>query len=111
VPGLNFTMFVDQVERGEKRQTIRRHRKRPIKAGDYLYMFTGQRTTHCRPLAIRADHVGVEICIDTFTRRWAQLRNDEILALVDGFETLAEYQAWFEAHGAKPDDMYDVIRW
>lgn len=31
---VNFSVFVDKILSGEKRQTIRRVRKRPIKIGD-----------------------------------------------------------------------------
>ena len=54
MPALNFTMFVDKVESGEKRQTIRAYRKdgRDPKPGDPLYLFTGMRTTACRRLVV-----------------------------------------------------------
>jgi len=51
MPSLNFTKFVDEVECGLKTQTIRRTRKRPIKAGDRLHLFAGARTKHCRRLS------------------------------------------------------------
>lgn len=44
MPILNFTMFVDKVISGEKRQTIRKLRKRPFKVGDKLYLYAGLRT-------------------------------------------------------------------
>lgn len=56
MPGLNFTKFVDQIESGRKRQTIRRKRKRPIKPGDMLYLWTGQRTKQARKL-------GESVCV------------------------------------------------
>ena len=51
MPALNFKKeFADAVESGEKTQTIRKVRKRPIKTGDTLYLFTGMRTKSCRLL-------------------------------------------------------------
>ena len=52
MPALNFQkQFVPLIESGEKRQTIRSQRKQPIKVGDLLYLYTGQRTKNCRKLA------------------------------------------------------------
>jgi len=54
MPALNFQkQFAAAVESGEKRQTIRALRKNPIKAGDWLYLYTGQRTKWCRPLIVQ----------------------------------------------------------
>jgi len=51
MPALNFqNRFADQVESGQKRQTIRLQRKRPIVVNDKLYLYTGMRTKHCRKL-------------------------------------------------------------
>ena len=51
MPALNFQeRFAGMVERGEKRQTIRRVRKYPIKKGDTLFLKVHQRTSHCRAL-------------------------------------------------------------
>ena len=51
MPSLNFKKeFVDLITSGKKRQTIRPKRKNPIKVGDKLYLFTGQRTSKCRYL-------------------------------------------------------------
>lgn len=54
MPALNFTMFVDAVESGDKRQTIRAYRSdgRDAKPGDPLYLFAGMRSTACRRLAV-----------------------------------------------------------
>jgi hypothetical protein len=51
MPAYNFKPeFAPLVESGEKRQTIRKKRKRPTKAGDILYLKTGMRTKKCRGL-------------------------------------------------------------
>ncbi len=43
--------FADAVERGEKRQTIRREGKRVhAKPGDKVQLYTGMRTKNCRKL-------------------------------------------------------------
>lgn len=51
---LNYTVFVEKVENGTKRQSIRAMRKRPFQEGERLHHFTGMRTTGCRRL--RAQH-------------------------------------------------------
>jgi hypothetical protein len=50
LPALNFTVFVDKILSGEKQQTIRPIRKRPIKPGDKIYLYTGMRHKNCRKL-------------------------------------------------------------
>jgi uncharacterized protein YqfB (UPF0267 family) len=56
MPALNFkSEFVDAIRAGAKAQTIRQIRKRPIKAGDVLHLYTGMRTAHCKK-------IGVAIC-------------------------------------------------
>lgn len=47
MPPINFQkQFAAKILSGEKRQTIR-SRKIPIKVGDRLYLYTGQRTKNC----------------------------------------------------------------
>jgi hypothetical protein len=51
MPLLNYRKeFAPLVESGEKRQTIRALRKRPIIKGDRLFHYTGLRTKACRKL-------------------------------------------------------------
>ena len=51
MPSISFESWKAlMVESGASRQTIRPERKRPIKAGDRLIFFTGQRTKACRRL-------------------------------------------------------------
>ena len=51
MPALSFKkQFATMVESGKKHQTIRKTRKRPIKGGDKLYLYTGMRTKSCRKL-------------------------------------------------------------
>ena len=51
-PALNFTLHVHKIETGQKRQTIRAYRRdgHDPTPGCRLYLFTGQRTAHCRRL-------------------------------------------------------------
>ena len=51
MPSLSFqSQFIELIQSGNKRQTIRPIRKNPIKAGDKLYLFTGLRTKKCMKL-------------------------------------------------------------
>ena len=47
MPALGFSVFHDKVKNGKKRQTIRRHRKQPIKVGDTLYLYLYLRRKDC----------------------------------------------------------------
>ncbi len=60
MPALNFKKeFAALIESGQKTQTIRRPRKRPIKPGDMLYLYTGMRTKGCRKLG-EAECISIE---------------------------------------------------
>jgi hypothetical protein len=59
MPSLNFKkQFAAEVAAGIKRQTIRAKRKIPIKPGDKLTLYTGQRTKSCEKL-------GDAVCTET----------------------------------------------
>lgn len=113
MPALNFQkQFADKVERGEKRQTIR---KRPFQVGDKLYLYTGQRTKQCRKL-------GEVVCKEVYDIVIAN--EDEIyfddciligmekerLAKDDGFECAAGMIDWFKNTHGLPFKGY-LITW
>lgn len=50
MPLLGFTKFKDKLLNGEKTQTIRRPRKRPLKVGDRLFVYFKLRTKECEKL-------------------------------------------------------------
>ena len=103
MPSLNFKAeFADKVERGLKTCTIRSNHKRPIKAGDVLYLFTGMRTSSCRRLAIVTckSTKSIRIVFNRALRvrvagRW--LKHEEIRSLAhrDGFECLQDFVDFF----------------
>ena len=107
--------FAPLVESGEKDQTLRPRRKRPIKVGDTLRLYTGQRTAACRFLR-------EERCTNLIpVRRMGHLRwrrgNHELsvsemreIALRDGFKTVEDFDKFF---GKRYGDgaRLDVIRW
>ena len=90
MPLLGFNVFHDEVKNGTKRQTIRRHRKQPIKVGDTLYLYWHLRQKDCHLLRKAK-------CIETFTKPWRMLKVFEDITKCDGFESttdMCEYECW-----------------
>lgn len=117
MPALNFSPeFVDAVQSGKKCQTIRRQRKNPIKTGDRLYLYTGQRTKACRKLRevkcssvtpIRIIQEGCKICLDGTPLDYFEASR---LARQDGLDNAVEMCAWFaKRYGPEFDGI--LIRW
>jgi len=105
MPSIGFTMFKEKIISSEKRQTIRKHRKRPIKVGDTLYLYWHLRRKDCELLKVVK-------CVETFTKPWAMLDYNEELAKRDGFRDKHEMHDWFmEKHNPNKADLFDVIRW
>lgn len=107
MPTLNFlTQFADDVERGNKTQTIRCKRKRPIRPGDRLVLYTGMRTRACRrlgdvicksvrPITIDRDaHGRLRVIVDGDDLRGARL---DMLVWADGFAQRMEMRDFFAA--------------
>ena len=121
MPAINFQeRFADMVESGEKRQTIRRVWKRPIKAGDALYLYTGMRTKRCRLLKeVSCKHIqfiklhvgclslqfpygavreyGASGCLNQFAEK-------------DGFKDWPEMRDWFKERYGLPFEGV-LIEW
>lgn len=125
---LNFQEWLaGPVERGEKTQTIRAKRKRPIVIGETLYLFTGMRTKACRRLGtgrciavadivIRENEVevlrSVEPLGDGELLRGGVIldASDRLnLAIADGFKTLEDFTAFFAKWGLPFEG--DLIGW
>ena len=112
MPAINFRPeFVDAVENGTKRQTIRRRRKQPIKKGDRLQLYTGMRTKQCRRLATTAC-VSVQSIV--ITEAWVMLGGSYVdldkLAKDDGFCNWAEMRDFFSTQYGLPF-VGVLIRW
>ena len=107
MPAYNFKKkFAKLVESGEKRQTIRKARKRPTVVGDPLYLYTGMRTKECRKLleTTCCRVIPIHICYDHII-----LQTEEKQAVVyywdtveakkivkdDGFENWGEFIDFF----------------
>lgn len=64
---VNFSVFIDKILSGEKRQTIRRAgpKWKKVEAGDKLMLYTGLRTKECRKLGEAFVESITPIMIDT----------------------------------------------
>lgn len=120
---VNFSVFIDKILSGEKRQTIRRASDKwaNVRAGDRLTLYTGLRTKECRKLGEAVVESITPIFLTPATRRaWvrlpfglAGLRDDdlELIALMDGFPSLSRFWQFFgEKYGFETLEFY-VIRW
>ena len=119
MPSLNFKkQFAEDVKSGVKKQTIRPKRKRPIKIGDTLYLFTGMQTKNCVRLKtvkcidvepIKIDLSGEYLSIQIHGQYLTYTKATE-LAQLEGFYTFEELLE-FVAHtyGNKFDG--DIIKW
>jgi len=109
MPALNYQdRFASKVESGEKRQTIRRVWKRPIKLGDTLYHYTGMRTKHCRKLRtavckfvekIRITDSNIQTEFNFLAWRSVALNR---FAHKDGFDSWEEMRDWFDKRYGLP---------
>lgn len=106
MPPLGFTVFKEEVKDGRKRQTIRIHRKRPIKTGDALYLYWHLRRRDCELLREAP-------CTETFSRTWAEIRDNEDIARRDGFKSAAEMRNWVNEKNKdlSENQLLDIIRW
>jgi len=103
---LGFNMFRSEILSGEKRQTIRKLRKKPIMVGDRLHLYWKLRTKECRKL-------GEAICRESFFITIQKLGNairiDHYFGPVEsefsGFVTLSDCQM---LDLAKRDGFRDV---
>ena len=123
MPAYNFMgRFADAVERGTKCQTIRRTRTRPTRVGDTLYLYTGQRTKHCRQLAVvRCEAVTpITIADDGVWLHGEPLRyalcrlgdaDLHLLAVRDGFATVEAFLSFFSKRYGLPTEGLELIEW
>ena len=107
MPALNFeARFAKAVASGLKTQTIRKLRKRPIKSGDRLSLFVGQRTTECKQIGLARCVYVSEVEIDAHVLRVNGIivASDEarLFAKNDGFKDLAGLQRWFRKRYGLP---------
>jgi len=108
--------FVEAIEAGTKRQTIRARRKksRHAEAGERIQVYTGMRTKACRkiiddPLVIVSEPV--QINARGIKQSGKPVVDVEAFARADGFADFAAMRAFFvKAHGPLPFKGV-LIRW
>jgi len=115
MPSLNFKKrFAPLIEKGEKRQTIRKMRKTPFKSGDTLYLFTGMRTAKCRRLGvyrcISAETIHISETSIELDGRGLSILEIKQLAHNDGFSGSDEFLAFFSREHDLPLHG-QLIRW
>jgi hypothetical protein len=110
MPALNFqNRFAAKIKGGSKRCTIRAPRKREIRVGDTLHLFTGMRTKACRKLKVAVCRQTHPIIISRgrdgspvikLNHRRLTLRAALGLARCDGHATLQDFTTFFATtHG------------
>lgn len=108
MPSLSFNeKFVPAILSGTKTQTIRRFRKRPIKVGDRLFLFTGMRTKYC----VR---IGQAVCTNRYVIKINRKGIDygcnvvrdpinlDALARMDGFKCWDDMRRWWLLNNGLP---------
>lgn len=108
----NFTVFVDQIKDGRKRQTIRK--KARCKPGDKLQLYTGMRSSLCTKIgdAICKSVSEIVIDVDYVAVDGFRLASGDVIDLAqrDGFSGPIAFKGFFL-------DKYDlpfhghIIRW
>ena len=107
---INFQeQFVEAIKSGKKRQTIRKGRKYPIRAGETLYLYTGLRTKKAQKLrvvtCIRTHKVTIPIHRMSITiagRDLTYIQNLNDFAKSDGFEDWSHMTQWFKERYGLP---------
>jgi len=115
MPVLGFKQhFKKAIISGEKRQTIRKQWKRPIKPGDTLFLSVGMRTKNYQRLkeAECSSITPVTIRASSVTLDSKDLNAGEIeeFAKLDGFSTSQAFYDFFEENRGLPFDGV-VIEW
>jgi hypothetical protein len=98
--------FYKLILSGEKKQTVRKPRKRPIKEDETLHFYWKQRT----PMDQKPIHlIGKSVCTLVERVKKIDFIYDKGFALADGFGSLKEMQEWFGLNDLHEE--YDVIHW
>lgn len=118
MPAYNFMQqWEPKILDGSKAQTIRRRRKHPTKPGQTLSLYTGQRTKNCRLIG-HAPCVKVEPVILFPFLMYVKVnghllsdRKAELLAELDGFDTLQAFFKFFQRYREPVLDDFEIVYW
>lgn len=117
MPALNFERrFVEAILSGRKTSTLRLPRKRPIKVGDRLYLYTGMRTKYCRKVmettTMRVTPITMSLSPSRFEFVADAKRIDlESLAASEGFDSPADMERWFRRYYFQAEHQMLRIQW
>lgn len=106
MPAISFSVLKDKLLFGEKRQTIRRPRKRPLQVGDTLYVYWKQRTPDCQKL-------GTAVITSMDKIYLSHMPQADAIAHRDGFNSAMEMFQWFAERYVTLENQnpcFDVIR-
>jgi hypothetical protein len=115
MPAINFKQqFTSALSSGEKRQTIRKPRKRQTVPGDTLYLYTGMRTKKVHKLleTVCLAVLPISIWKSSVRLDGVYLKANEIkdLAELDGFATTEAFYEFFRENHGLPFEG-EVIKW
>jgi len=111
---LNFyEQFAEPVEKGIKTQTIRKVRKRPIKVGETLYLYTGNRFKRTQRLLCKGKCTQVKnvLISNPFATHSIDIYLDgtrlnkeeaEAFCIADGFESMIDFAKFFHKQHRLP---------
>jgi len=124
---VNFSVFIEKILTGEKRQTIRRAgaKWKNVKPGDMLSFYAGLRTKQCRKLGVAAVDSINTILLNTITHTvylpsslgilgYVELADQEArtIAGMDGFTSMKDFWEFFASHYGRIAILpMRVIRW
>ena len=123
MPALNFKpQFVAKIQHGSKRTTIRAIGKRTIKEGDFLYLYTGQRTANCKLIGtaycsdislIRITEAEIRLQLGVYEKiKWLRVDHDALKSMYenDGFSSFVEMRDFFRKQYGLPFEG-QLIEW
>lgn len=121
IHAINFkAQFADKILSGEKKQTIRLPRKREIKVGDELHLYTGLRTKKCKLLkkVVCKKIINIEIQKTGIGYKTSDMDNAELsvldflnaFAIADGFKNTKDFFKFFADNYSLPQDFI-LIKW
>ena len=118
MPAYNFKVrFVDMVEKGIKRQTIRCRRKddNNPRPGHLLCLYTGQRTKRCRKIGegrcLSVEEVEIYETNTYIAGKRLVFPGDIEFARAEGFESVKEYYEFFKGEYGLPAMELLLIKW
>jgi hypothetical protein len=102
---LGFSVFKEKILSGEKRQTIRiLGKRRPPRVGETLRLYWHLKKRDCELLREAK-------CVYSEIWKWRDLKDNEEMARLDGFNNIQEFRAFFQRYKPIDDTEFIVIRW